>query len=188
MGIQFRMFLRLLFIGCAVSAIEQAPYTVLKEHSGWEEREFSPMKWISVDGVSSAPNDESSQYFFRLFNYIDGQNAEQMKIDMTAPVSFRIDRESGNFTMSFFIPQSLQENPPLPNDKDLYIEERPGMRVAARRFGGYPNQQEFMKKAFELHDLAAAVGLQLVEDSYWTAGYSAPFQIVLRRNEVWLEF
>merc|ERR550517_607280 len=181
------MLLITLLLSSVVAGIEIAPYTVIKDHSTWEEREFPARKWISVDGVSEGPNEAGMKYFNRLFNYIDGQNADGQKIDMTAPVSFKIHRETGNFTMSFFIPEKYQSSPPLPKDKDLYIEERPAMRVAANRFGGYPNDKKFLDEAAILKEQAEGEGLQVADEVYWTAGYSAPFQIVLRRNEVWLE-
>merc|ERR1711872_41611 len=184
--IKFNMLLLLALVSSVVAEIEIAPYTVLKDHGNWEEREFPAMKWISVDGVSSTPNDDSNQYFFRLFNYIDGQNSEEMKIDMTAPVSFKIYQD-GNFTMSFFIPMVPQENPPQPNDEGLYVEERPAMTVAAKRFGRYPDDDKFMQEAGDLRELVLGAGLVASEEPLWTAGYSAPFQIILRGNEVWLE-
>ena len=87
------MFLLLaLYICSAAADLEIAPYTVLKEHQGWEEREFPATKWISTDvfSINVQQSEESRAAFYRLFNYIDGQNSESMKIPMTAPVSLRI--------------------------------------------------------------------------------------------------
>ena len=190
------MFLLLALYICLVAAdLEIAPYTVLKEHQGWEEREFPATKWISTDAfsINVQQSEESGAAFDRLFNYIDGQNSEGMKIPMTAPVSFRIIAGEGpncesNFTMSFFIPSNLQENAPLPLDSTLYIEERAAFKVAAKRFGGLPTSDiEFAIQAAELYELAFNEGLELTDVPLWTAGFDGPNVITNRRNEVWLE-
>jgi hypothetical protein len=40
-----------------VRDIEEAPYTVLAEHEGWEEREFPATKWVSTEAIDSSPHD-----------------------------------------------------------------------------------------------------------------------------------
>jgi hypothetical protein len=40
-----------------VRDIEEAPYTVLAEHEGWEEREFPATKWVSTEASDSSPHD-----------------------------------------------------------------------------------------------------------------------------------
>ena len=190
------MFLLLaLYICSAAADLEIAPYTVLKEHQGWEEREFPATKWISTEvfSISVHDSEESRAAFYRLFDYIDGQNSEGMKIPMTAPVSRRIIAGEGpncesNFTMSFFIPSNLQENAPLPLDSTVYIEERAAFKVAAKRFGGFPTSDiEFANQAAELYALAFNEGLELTDVPLWTAGFDGPNVITNRRNEVWLE-
>ena len=190
------MFLLLaLYICSAAADLEIAPYTVLKEHQGWEEREFPATKWISTEvfSISVHDSEESRAAFYRLFDYIDGQNSEGMKIPMTAPVSRRIIAGEGpncesNFTMSFFIPSNLQENAPLPLDSTVYIEVRAAFKVAAKRFGGFPTSDiEFAIQAAELYELAFNEGLELTDVPLWTAGFDGPNVITNRRNEVWLE-
>ena len=188
-------FLFSFYIYSAAADLEIAPYTVLKEHQGWEEREFPATKWISTEvfSISVHDSEENTAAFFRLFNYIDGQNSESMKIPMTAPVSRRIIPGEGpncesNFTMSFYIPSNLQENPPLPLDSTVYIEERAAFKVAAKRFGGFPTSDiEFAIQAAELYELAFNEGLELTDVPLWTAVYDGPNVITNRRNEVWLE-
>merc|ERR1712235_190017 len=99
--------------------LEKAPYDVIKEYDGWEHRKFPPTKWISTDDQDVKPHDGPSHgdAFHRLFSYIDGSNENNSKIPMTAPVSMIIFPGEGpncesNYTMSFYIPSNLQENPP----------------------------------------------------------------------------
>ena len=87
-------------------------------------------KGISRDAASST-------MFWKLFNYISGQNDKQEKIPMTAPVSVLIEPGSGpncesTFTMAFYIPSAFQDNPPKPDNPDVSIEERPEFKAFSR--------------------------------------------------------
>lgn len=75
--------------------------------------------------------------FWKLFNYISGQNDKQVKIPMTAPVSVYIEPGSGpncesTFTMAFYVPSDFQGETPQPSESDVSIEERQEFRVLAR--------------------------------------------------------
>ena len=79
----------------------------------------------------------SSPMFWKLFNYISGQNAKQIKIPMTAPVSILIEPGAGpncesTFTMAFYVPAAFQEDTPEPTEEGVSIEERPEFKVLAR--------------------------------------------------------
>merc|ERR1712211_73606 len=175
------MLLITLLFCSMVAGIEIAPYSVIKDHSSWEERDYPARKWVSIDGVSYKSNEAGIDYFPRLYNYINVQNSDGQKIDMTAPVSFKVDRETGNFTMSFFIPEVHQASPPQPNDEEVYIEERPAMRMAAKIFGEYPSDRKIKEELAQLRDQAVGEGLQVVDEVYYSSGYS------WTRNEVWLQ-
>ena len=113
---------------------------------------------------------------------------------MTAPVTFRIIPGPGeepdsvfNYTMSFYIPSSLQDVPPQPLDPLVYIEERPGFEVVSKQFGGFPTDLVFNVEAAMLYVWAEEEGLPVKDVPLWTAGYDGPYVIINRRNEVWLE-
>ncbi|XP_023347631.1 heme-binding protein 1 isoform X2 [Eurytemora carolleeae] len=186
------LLLLVLFINSVAGESETAPYQVLKEHDGWEEREFPTTKWISTkvvskEGVQDSP--EHSKAFRKLFNYIDGQNSQGLKIPMTTPVTEKIflSDSGSNFTMSFYIPSNLQNNPPLPKDSTVFIEERAANKVVSKRFGGRPDDAEYSIQAEELYLLAVRAGLDVSIIPRWTAGYDAPDVVNNRRNEVWLQ-
>jgi len=183
-----------LLVSQTAADLEIAPYTVVEDYGTWEVREMPALRWISTDAWDLMPHDgpEHDKAFWRLFGYIDGGNDAGVKIPMTAPVSLQITPGEGpncesNYTMSFFIPMDMQETAPQPLDASLYIEDRPALRVAAMRFGGFPTDVQFSVQAAELYELAAAEGLAVSDIPLWTAGYDGPAVIINRRNEVWLE-
>ena len=59
-----------------------------------------------------------------------------------------------NYTMSFYIPSDLQEQPPLPTNPLVYVEERQSFEVVTMQFGGFPSDLEFSSKAALLYEMA----------------------------------
>lgn len=79
--------------------------------------------------------------FGKLFNYISGENEQQIAIPMTAPVVVLVEPDDDadaqavtqtTFTMAFYIPAPFDEEPPLPNDCTVAIERRPELRILSR--------------------------------------------------------
>ncbi len=103
----------------------------------YEERIYPAQKWVQTKIENISKDSASSAMFWKLFNYISGQNDKKIKIPMTAPVSVLIEPGSGpncesTFTMAFYVPAAFQDDTPQPTESDVSIEERPEFKVLAR--------------------------------------------------------
>lgn len=61
----------------------------------------------------------------------------EVKVEMTAPVTGRVVPGDGpacesQFTVSFYIPEENQDNPPEPTDPDVFLEHRKEFTVYVR--------------------------------------------------------
>ena len=73
--------------------------------------------------------------FMKLFRYISGSNVGGNKIKMTVPVSMRmrkLNRDSFEKEMCFYLDSANQANPPQPTNADIYIVNRPAMNIYTR--------------------------------------------------------
>ena len=137
----------------------------------------------------------------RLFNYIQGKNAYNETIEMTAPVLTRVSPSDGpfcasSFAISFYVPAKNQADPPPA--EGLRVERWAGTRYAAvRRFGGFVADADVGEQAARLDASlqgtrwAAAVNDARRADPaspYTVAQYNSPFEFSGRVNEIWMLF
>uniref|UniRef100_A0A8C5QFR5 Uncharacterized protein n=1 Tax=Leptobrachium leishanense TaxID=445787 RepID=A0A8C5QFR5_9ANUR len=135
------------------SGLQSPTCTALEnEGSEYETRQYEAAKWVSTGiGTLNDWDSVTGSGFMRLFNYIQGNNEKKVKIDMTVPVTTFIQPGEGpacesSLTMSFFIPNEHQEEPPKPSDVNVFIEERPQMTV-------YVSVFSHIGKGFKIMDL-----------------------------------
>ncbi|CAL4156844.1 unnamed protein product [Meganyctiphanes norvegica] len=169
-----------------------APYDVIKTTESYEERHYPARKWVSTMSYSISYDTCHSEMFNKLFDYIDGQNDQGIKIAMTSPVTTLVQPGAGpncesNFTRSFLIPEDHTAAPPAPTNTDVFIEERPELlSVFVRQFEGFPNEDDYIREAAALaYDLNSSGEDGVNYDIWYMAGYDGPYTIENRRNEVW---
>lgn len=193
-----------LLSGCAVfgdSGVEEAPYSVIEsaEDQAIDVRVYDRLVLVStsmdkdLDGSQRAP-------FMRLFDYISGENVEQSKIAMTAPVFMDdkaggqkiamtapvfMDEGSEQATMSFVMPADFtMENTPLPKDPAVKVEEITDYRVAVITFSGLMSEKNLSKHRALLESWIADSDYSIAGPHKY-AGYNPPFTLPpFRRNEV----
>ncbi|XP_064597288.1 heme-binding protein 2-like isoform X2 [Liolophura sinensis] len=171
------------------SGLEKPEYEVVAKHDGYEERHYAASKWVSTKSKGMKLEDASRKSFFKLFDYIQGKNAKEQKIDMTAPVATLIEPGAGpncesTFTMSFFVPPSNSTDTPEPTNPDLFLQTWPAQTFFVRQFGGFTSDEKWLEHAKSLGECLTGKE-KFHEQFYYTAGYDSPFKLFGRTNEVW---
>ncbi|KAK4325250.1 hypothetical protein Pmani_004208 [Petrolisthes manimaculis] len=178
-------------IRAAFGDVEMAPYTVLVEREGYEERLYPARKWACTTMKGSSLKELMTPMFRILFNYISGKNSPNVRVDMTSPVVTYVEpdpttRGPATMTMSFLVPGDHQHNPPDPGHKSIFIENRPSITVLVRQFGGYFNDEVLTREVKALTDSVKKQDEKgVIYDKYYVAGYDPPFKLIGRRNEIW---
>ncbi|XP_061195337.1 heme-binding protein 2-like isoform X2 [Saccostrea echinata] len=179
-------------IGSVISSkgLDKPVYETLSSEKEYELRQYSPAKWVSYTTKSMKQEEARTEGFWKLFNYIQGENEKEMKIEMTAPVSTKVEPGAGpncesSFTVSFYIPPEHQENPPQPKNPNVFIEERPEFEAYVKSFGGFAKEESWVNEAQKLLEDLKEKTSEIHQDYWFTAGYNSPFQLFGRTNEVW---
>ncbi|XP_068243917.1 heme-binding protein 2-like [Palaemon carinicauda] len=160
----------------------------------YEIRSYAPANWVCRDHTGdNFRNRDQAMSFFDLFDYITGQNSAETDIKMTAPVTVHTQNNfdaQGNsqYKMCFYLPAIHQANPPSPKNSAVYIENRPALILAARRFGGFVKGQRDWNEHKEAlkADMKADNELDFDFDNFYGASYDSPYTFKDRRNEVWV--
>ncbi|XP_031438072.1 heme-binding protein 2-like isoform X3 [Clupea harengus] len=112
----------------------------------YEVRTYEVTNWVSTTLTGMELDPAMNAGFRRLFKYIQGENERKEKVEMTAPVTCRVEPGAGpacetTFTVSFFIPEQNQADPPKPTNPEVFIENRPEFTAFVRTYGGFTNEQ-----------------------------------------------
>ncbi|XP_062190079.1 uncharacterized protein LOC133893127 [Phragmites australis] len=182
--------------------IECPAYEVVDSANGFEIRRYTDAMWVStapIEDISFVAATRTG--FLQLFNYIQGKNAYNETIEMTAPVLTQVSPSDGpfcasSFVVSFYVPAKNQVDPPPA--EGLRVQRWAGARYAAvRRFGGFVADADVGEQASRLDASlqgtrwAAAVNEGRRADpasSYTVAQYNSPFEFSGRVNEIWMLF
>ncbi|ESO88879.1 hypothetical protein LOTGIDRAFT_125538 [Lottia gigantea] len=155
----------------------------------YQIRQYEPSKWVMTEMLGVNYEDAKKKMFMKLFEYIQGKNVKDMKIEMTAPVLMRLIPGQGpacdnNFTMAFYVSNSVP-NPPKAKDSTVYLKNYPKFKAFVRSFPGYiTEEKDFIEETRKL--ITYLNGTSLDKSYFITAGYNSPFQLLDRHNEVWL--
>lgn len=182
-------------IGQAVGAVGlQSPkFTAEEKKQGqdYEVRSYQAAKWVSTTVTGMQCEKAISTGFRRLFSYIQGSNQNKVKVDMTAPVTCHVVPGDGpncesKFTVSFYIPEEHQADPPAPTDPEVFVENRKEFATYVRTYGGFSNENMKREELLKLLESLKKDGVEFVDNPYYVVGYDSPFKLTNRRNEVWI--
>lgn len=154
--------------------VEIQPYDVLKKVEDVEIRYYPSATLVETQGNNS---------FGTLFQYISGNNANQEKIAMTAPVYMSEDKTK----MAFVMPANIhQKGAPVPRGKNVSLRITQPRYVAAIRYGGYTNATKEATHKKRLLETLQAKGIAPLGEVE-VLGYDSPYKFYNRRNEVMVE-
>ncbi|XP_060946779.1 heme-binding protein 2-like [Limanda limanda] len=146
------------------------------EFDGVEVRSYSSVKWISTNESSMLMEFAAMNQFRRLYDYIQGSNNQEVKIDMTSPVLLTVpDKrwyQKGLFSMNFLLPSEHQENPPKPTKPGVHIRETPDMQVYVLSYSGWMTTSSIDKALLLLTQKLDAKGAGYRKDIRYAAGYN----------------
>ncbi|KAA0708541.1 Heme-binding protein 2 [Triplophysa tibetana] len=173
------------------TGLQHPTFTPQESKGDYEIRTYPTTKWISTAVISMEEDPALGLGFRRLFKYIQGANEKKCKVEMTAPVSCKIEPGAGpacesTFTVSFYVPEENQADPPKPTEADVFIESRSEFTVFVRTYGGFANSQNSREELLKLIESLNKDGMKFKEAPYYRAGYNSPFKLTNRTNEVWL--
>jgi len=180
----FIVLVFIVFMSLRFSDIETPKYKLLSTIGKVEIREY-PKMITATTKLSSAQYDEDGSNGFRtVANYIFGGNSSNKKIAMTAPVIMNMGDSS---TLSFVMPSEYElKDLPAPNTSNVTIKTESVKILAALQYGGYSSDSKIQKYASELRSILAANKVQIIGPLLYM-GYNAPWDVINRRNEVAFE-
>ncbi|XP_069491321.1 heme-binding protein 2-like [Ambystoma mexicanum] len=162
-------------------------FTLLCNGTDYQARVYPPSTWVGTR-VTATYTRAKLTGFWRLLSYIQGQNEEGVKIEVTAPVITRVPLGSDvekEYAVYFLLPVVHQEAPPIPTSPDVFFSRFPEMVVYVRSFGGWiiNSNRDFHSKALDTS--LRENGEDFTPDYYYTAGYNGPMKLFNRHNEIW---
>lgn len=190
----------MLIAGDSVMAIEEPDFTVIDTRGGVEFREYAP--FILAETLIKSANSRSSANnagFRRLFKYISGDNTQQEKIEMTAPViqsgekiemtaPVQQSKTEDGFLVAFVLPfHFTMDTAPVPDDPTINLRQIETRMMAVKTFSGRWTENNFQKYEQQLMAELAQANMKIIGDVEFAA-YNAPFTLpFMRRNEVMVE-
>ncbi|XP_055060024.1 heme-binding protein 2 [Misgurnus anguillicaudatus] len=156
----------------------------------YEVRHYSATRWISTDAEAYFLGVGAAMAFRRLYHYISGDNTEGVKFEMTAPILVEVPEETkmwepAIYTLSFLLPSSYQENPPIPTNDKLYFSNMPDMDVYVGIYGGWMLSITSRLHAHLLSKALLKVNAHYNHTHHFAVGYDSPLKLLNRHNEVW---
>ena len=164
--------------------IETPDYKVLKTIDEVELRLYPKMVVAKTSLSDKSFENQGSNGFRTIANYIFGGNEKNQKIAMTAPVVMEM---SDSATMYFVMPkQYKKEELPNPSSKNVQIVEEAPKTLAVISYGGYSSDKKIEKHQKELMQVLIKNNIK-TKGAFMYMGYNSPWDVINRKNEVAIE-
>lgn len=162
--------------------VEELDYELISQFGDIEIRSYKAHELATVN-IESGFTRAGYSAFRYLFKYISGENQEQKKIAMTAPVLQR-PGEIG-WSVSFVMPQSEKTvGMPNPNSNQVIKEQIQPSLMAAIKYSGSWRKSRFLNYKEKLIKGIEQTRYEICGPAIW-ARFDPPFSLpFMRRNEV----
>lgn len=162
---------------------KQPKYDVLKSEGQFELREYQAFSIIEAKDSSL----ESYRGFRLAFNFIQGENQNNQKISITAPVLNQVGKDGIQTTSFVMPPEMAHDDVPLPKNNNLKKIFIPQRICAVYRFKSNSKMENIRSDEEKLKQWIHQVGYEIVGDLQ-LARYNPPFiPGFLKKNELWFE-
>ena len=166
----------------SINKTETQAYKLIRVEENFEIRYYPAATMAMITSTAKSYRELGNSGFGKLAKYIFGGNSEKKQIAMTSPV--HMDMGDTNSTMSFVLPSAYNDsNSPKPNDPGISIVTSSPEYVAVIKFGGFASTESINKHRVLLEKSLQYRGLSY-HGSFLFLGYSLPYQLFGRRNEV----
>lgn len=196
----------LLISATTAMAYEQPEYTVVERYDDFELRRYDPYIVAETD-VYGNFSEVGNEAFGILSGYIFGNNRQQTRMEMTAPVNQvpasrrgetiamtapvsqnMLSDADSTYTLSFVMPSAWTlATLPEPVDERIRLRKTDSRLVAARTYSGTWSESRYRTNEEKLLQAIRAANLETTGEPVF-ARYNSPFTLwFLRRNEVQVE-
>jgi len=174
------LVLFLITFSAMISDYETQNYSTIISEDNFEIRFYESSIKAKVISDKSANGN-----FYKLFQFISGNNSKKQKIAMTTPVYMKNDNNKN--IMEFVMPSDYNlETISKPNDKNITIYKSEPKHYACIRYGGYSNSKKFNTHSLKLINKLNEMSIKTIGDVFFVS-YNSPYKVFGRRNEVMVE-
>ncbi|KAL8587126.1 hypothetical protein ACOMHN_026094 [Nucella lapillus] len=169
------------------------PTKLLADRGSYTKVFFPHAVWAKVRVTGKCMMSALFESYNRLRKYYDGNNADDVKLPMTAPVILRVDPappegmfNPRNFTLFFYMDPRVK-SPPTPNDADITVLTLNTYSLYIRTFSSYTvSYSDWMRELLQLSNDVEANGELYRKEYYYFTTYDSPLEVNNRINEAQL--
>ena len=168
----------MIFYTLNAESLEGDNYIVIERIDDVDIREYKKLIYASYTPKNVSERNNS---FRNVAGYIFGDNENQEKIDMTAPVVIKLHNKN---EMAFIMPKEYTlENLPKPTNKDIEIYTESANIKACIKYSGYSSKDIEERKIKRLKDQLNKYNIDHNND-FEVLVYNSPYQFLKRKNEI----
>ncbi|KAF8763132.1 Heme-binding protein 2 like protein [Argiope bruennichi] len=171
---------------CVYKNFECAPFTVVEKRANYMILSFPALTWATTTGIDPLPLIAEYKAFQKLLRYVRGKNDRRQEINMTLP--FRIKTTPGKgeviLEMSWMIPKTLADNPPIPRDKNITLHKE-GPRMYAMKYIRRVRRRSALDEEAEVLRSSALDDDTIDKTEFYIASYDGPY--ALTDIEIWMK-